>query len=59
IALVSFSLLGITGTFQVSICKKIGHSTWRTIHFWLTVLSTIIVIQHALANGTSFAFLRY
>ena len=59
IALISFSLLGITGTFQVSICKKIGHSTWRTIHFWLTLLSTIIVIQHALVNGTSFAFLRY
>ncbi len=59
IAFTAFTCLGVTGTFQVAICKKIGHSSWRSIHFWLTMLSTIIVIQHAVTNGTSLAFLRY
>jgi hypothetical protein len=58
-SLILMVVLGATGAFKKKIVKKIGERNWRRIHFWTSVTVLVIVIIHAVMEGTDLAFLRF
>ncbi|UCE72886.1 MAG: hypothetical protein JSV56_07570, partial [Methanomassiliicoccales archaeon] len=57
-AFIVLGILGYIGWQQVPLKKKLGAKRWRMIHLILTILVVIIVIAHAVMDGTDFAWLR-
>ena len=52
-AFVLMSVVGILGILQKKVTKLIGGKNWRRAHGWLTWLSILMVVVHALWIGTT------
>jgi hypothetical protein len=57
-AFVILGALGFVGLYQKSLIERWGAKNWGKVHLVLTILAVIIVIVHAVLDGTDFAWLR-
>lgn len=57
-AFVVLGALGFIGLYQKSLTERWGAKNWSRAHLVLTILAVIIVIVHAVLDGTDFAWLR-
>lgn len=59
IMLVLMIVLGATGAFKSKMAERIGEKNWSRIHFWISIIVLVIIIIHAVKEGTDLAFLRF
>lgn len=52
-------IVGITGWKKDKIVEMSSEKTWRRVHFWLSILAVLLIVIHAIAEGTDLAFLRW
>jgi hypothetical protein len=57
-AFIIMGFLGYIGWQQNSLRPKWGNEKWKRIHLIFTVLAVVVVILHALLDGSDFAWLR-
>lgn len=57
-AFVVLGALGFVGLYQKLLIDRWGAKNWSRLHLMLTILAVIIVIVHAVLDGTDFAWLR-
>lgn len=58
LAFTLFGILGYIGWQQKPLKKRWGIETWRRLHLVLTIAVVVIVLVHALLDGSDFAWLR-
>jgi hypothetical protein len=58
LALICFGILGYIGWQQKPLKKRWGIERWRMMHLILTITVVVIVLVHALMDGSDFAWLR-
>ena len=59
ISLLLMVCLGLTGIFRDRLQNMIGERNWRRLHLWLSILITVLLVIHAVKEGTDLAFLRF
>jgi hypothetical protein len=57
-ALIIMGFLGYIGWKQSTLRKSWGNERWKRIHLILSIMAVVIVIAHAVLDGTDFAWLR-
>lgn len=59
IPLIFMFMVGFTGWQKDRIVEASSEKAWRRIHLWLSVLAVVLMIFHAVSEGTDLAFLRW
>jgi hypothetical protein len=59
IPLLLMILVGITGWKRKLIVQKTSEKTWRRLHLWLSIIAVLLIVLHAIFEGTDLAFLRW
>jgi hypothetical protein len=57
-AFIVLGLLGFVGWQQKLLTQQWGSKKWRRTHLVLTIIVVIVILVHALADGTDFAWIR-
>ncbi|UCG70875.1 MAG: ferric reductase-like transmembrane domain-containing protein [Thermoplasmata archaeon] len=58
LAMICFGILGYIGWQQKPLKKRWGVENWRRLHLILTIAVVVIVLVHAIMDGSDFAWLR-